>query len=71
VTPEHEAAEAEAWFNARKFTLHTYREGQDYWTDLGAKRNRRFLAAKYGRGETREAAIISAKLRYIQEQGPD
>jgi hypothetical protein len=69
-TPEHEAAEAEAWLNARKPTLHTYREGQDYWTDVGANRNPRFLAGKYGRGRTREEATISAELLCVQEHGP-
>lgn len=71
MAPEQEAAEAEAWFNARKITLDTYQEGQEYWTDLTAKKNSRFRAVKYGRGETPEAAILRAKLRYIQEQGPE
>lgn len=71
VTPAQEAAEAEAWFNARKFTLHTYRVDQEYWTDLLSKRNARFRAAKYGRGDSPEAAILSAKHRYVVEQGTD
>jgi hypothetical protein len=30
-----------------------------------------FRAAKYGRGDSQEAAILSAKRRYVAEQGTD
>lgn len=70
MTPEQEAAEAEAWFTARKFRLHTYREGQSHWTDLIAERSR-FKATKYGRGNTPEASVVRAKRRWDEEQGTD
>lgn len=71
MTPEQQAAEAEAWFNARHVRLRTYREGEEYWTDLLAKKNRRFKAVGYGRAETPEAAVLSAKRRWVEEQGPE
>lgn len=71
MTPEQQAAEAEAWFNARHVRLRTYRKGGEYWTDLLGKKNRRFKAVRYGRGETREAAVLRAKRRWVEEQGPE
>jgi hypothetical protein len=69
--PAREAEDAKKWFSARHVRLHTYREGDAYWTDLLATRNRRFRAVRYGSGDTPEAAVLRAKSRWVQEQGSE
>jgi phosphohistidine phosphatase len=61
-----EAAGAERWFNARNWKLRTYREGDEYWTDLIGRSGP--AVEKYGRGSSAEAAILSAKDRWDVEQ---
>lgn len=62
------------FFATRGFGLRCYKDGSEWWCDLGRRRDwrRRPLnwARRYGRGPTKEASRESAVRRWLIEQEP-
>jgi hypothetical protein len=61
-------AEVAAWFEARGFDLSVTQDSETWWATLTPLGNPGAAMARYGRGDTSEAAAARARERYEQEQ---
>jgi hypothetical protein len=61
-------SEVSSWFRSRGFELAVSKEGADWWASLTPMASPAAPIARYGRGDTPEAAVLRARERYDQEQ---
>jgi len=61
-------SEVSAWFRSCGFELAVSEEGADWWASLTPIASPSAPIARYGRGNTPEAAAMRARERYEQEQ---
>lgn len=66
--PEDVIGEVAAWFRGSGFELAVALDEGVWWASLTPVANPAAAMARYGRGDTPEAAALRARERYEQEQ---
>ena len=66
--PDDVIAEVSTWFRSRGFELAVADEGSTWWASIAPTGNPTSVVARYGQGDTAEAAALRARERYEEEQ---
>ena len=64
-------AEIDGWFATRGYGFVLSKDSAEYWAALFSRHSFHIFAPRYGKGSTPLAAVISARDRYITEEGAD
>jgi hypothetical protein len=68
--PDDAITEVSTWFRFRGFELAVVEEDATWWASITPDGNPSSVVARYGSGNTPEAAALRARERYEQEQQP-